>query len=176
VREVFKKARQAAPCIVFLDELDAIAPRRSGMDSSHVSERVVSQLLTEMDGIEDLKGVTVLGATNRIDMVDPALLRPGRFDMMLELPLPNTPERRDILSIHTRSLPLSEDVDLERLADLTQGWTGADLANLCQQAGMLALREFVAGDMEDLGRFHITAAHFHQALEKFSPGPLRSPA
>jgi transitional endoplasmic reticulum ATPase len=176
VREVFKKARQAAPCIVFLDELDAVAPRRSGMDSSHVSERVVSQLLTEMDGIEDLKGVTVLGATNRLDMVDPALLRPGRFDVLLELPLPGRPQRRDILSIHTQGLPLSEDVDLERLADLTQGRTGADLAALCQQAGMLALREFVAGDTEDLYKFRINADHFQQALEKLSPGPLRSPA
>jgi transitional endoplasmic reticulum ATPase len=161
---------------VFLDELDAVAPRRSVMDSNHVSERVVSQLLTEMDGIEDLKGVTVLGATNRLDMVDPALLRPGRFDVLLELPLPGRSERRDILSIHTRDLPLAEGVDLEKLADLTQGHTGADLAALCQQAGMLALREFVAGNVEELHRFRINAAHFQQALEKLSPGPLRSPA
>ncbi|MDP7469605.1 MAG: AAA family ATPase, partial [Dehalococcoidia bacterium] len=156
VREVFKKARQAAPCIVFLDELDAIAPRRSGMDSSHVAERVVSQLLTEMDGIDDLKGVTVLGATNRIDMVDPALLRPGRFDVLLELPIPNRPQRLDILSIHARGMPLAPDVDMDKLADITTEWTGADLGALCQQAGMMALREFVAGDTEDLSRFHIT--------------------
>ncbi|MDP6781993.1 MAG: CDC48 family AAA ATPase [Dehalococcoidia bacterium] len=176
VREVFKKARQAAPCIVFLDELDAIAPRRSGMDSSHVAERVVSQLLTEMDGMEDLKGVTVLGATNRIDMVDPALLRPGRFDVLLDLPLPGRPQRLDILSIHTRDMPLAPDVDMEELAGTAQGWTGADLGALCQQAGMMALREFVGGNTEDLHRFHIGAAHFQQALEKLSPGPLRSPA
>jgi transitional endoplasmic reticulum ATPase len=146
------------------------------MDSSHVAERVVSQLLTEMDGIDDLKGVTVLGATNRIDMVDPALLRPGRFDVLLELPLPGRPQRLNMLSIHARSIPLSPDVDLEKLADITQGWTGADLGALCQQAGMMALREFTAGNTEDLSRFHITAAHFQQAMDKLSPGPLRSPA
>ncbi|MDP6347206.1 MAG: AAA family ATPase, partial [Dehalococcoidia bacterium] len=148
----------------------------SGMDSSHVAERVVSQLLTEMDGMEDLKGVTVLGATNRIDMVDPALLRPGRFDVLLDLPLPGRPQRLDILSIHTRDMPLAPDVDMEELAGTAQGWTGADLGALCQQAGMMALREFVGGNTEDLHRFHIGAAHFQQALEKLSPGPLRSPA
>jgi len=141
VREVFKKAKQASPCIVFFDELDALAPRRGAGSDSHVTERVVSQLLAEMDGIEELKGVVVLGATNRMDIVDPALLRPGRFEVLMELPSPDQESRLAILQVHTRGKPLASDVDLAELAERTEGLVGADIEGLCRQAAMLAIRE-----------------------------------
>jgi len=164
---VFKKARQAAPCIIFFDELDAMAPSRSGGADSHVSERVVSQLLTELDGMEELKGVVVLAATNRPDIIDPALLRPGRFDVILDLPAPGKNERLAILQIHTRRKPLAEDVDLALLSDLTDGLVGADIESVCQQAARLAIREFVdchAADC-DFYDFRITMRHMCQAHE-----------
>jgi transitional endoplasmic reticulum ATPase len=145
VREVFRKARQAAPCIVFFDEIDALAPRRGGGGDSQVTERVVSQFLTELDGIEDLKGVVVLAATNRLDRVDPALLRPGRFDFLVELPAPDQEARLAILGVHTRGMPLAGDVDLEALAAETEGSVGADLEGLCRRAALLAIREFLEG-------------------------------
>jgi transitional endoplasmic reticulum ATPase len=143
VREVFHKARQAAPCIVFLDEVDAMAPQRGGGADSQVAERVVSQLLTELDGIEELKGVVVLAATNRPDRLDPALLRPGRFDFVVELPDPDLEARLAILRIHTRAMPLANDVVLEILATRTEGLVGADLEGACRRAAMLAIREFL---------------------------------
>jgi transitional endoplasmic reticulum ATPase len=146
VREVFHKARQAAPCIVFFDEIDALAPQRGGGGDNQVTARVVSQLLTELDGIEELKGVTVLAATNRLDRVDPALLRPGRFDFLTELPTPDAEARLDILHVHTRDMPLADDVALERLAEGAEGLVGADLEDLCRQAAMLAIREFLEAD------------------------------
>jgi len=159
VREVFRKARQAAPCIVFFDEIEALAPRRGGGDTQ-VTERVISQLLTELDGIEELKGVVVLAATNRLDMVDPALLRPGRFDFLVELPLPDREARLAILRVHTRGMPLADDpsisspvpaalaqagqaVKLETLAAETEGWVGADLEGLCHRAALLAIHEYL---------------------------------
>src|SRR5712691_4101091 len=146
MREVFKKARQAAPCIVFFDEIDALAPRRGTVGGeSHAAERVVSQLLTEMDGIEDLKGIWVLAATNRLDMIDPALLRPGRFDLLFALPAPDEAGRLAILRVHTRGKPLAEDVDLQALASESAGWIGADLEAWCREATTAALREFLAG-------------------------------
>jgi transitional endoplasmic reticulum ATPase len=145
VREVFRKARQAAPCIVFFDELDALAPPR-GASQDQVSERVVGQLLTELDGIEDLQGVVALAATNRPDLIDPALLRPGRFDMLVELPTPDRAARRAILGVHTRRMPLAADVDLDRLAGATDDFVGADLEGLCQRAARLAIREQIAAD------------------------------
>jgi transitional endoplasmic reticulum ATPase len=143
VREVFRKARQAAPCVVFFDELDSVAPRRSGGDTgdSRVGERVVSQLLTEMDGLEDLKGVVVIGATNRPDIVDEALVRPGRFDRMLEVPLPDNNARKEILKIHTTKKPLDSTVSLDKLVELTQGYSGADISALVNAAAMSAIRE-----------------------------------
>jgi transitional endoplasmic reticulum ATPase len=141
VREVFKKAKQASPCIVFFDELDALAPRRGAGSDSHVTERVVSQLLAEMDGIEELKGVVVLAATNRMDIVDPALLRPGRFEVLMELPTPDRESRLAIFRVHTRGKPLAPDVDLAELAECTEGLVGADIEGLCRQAAMLAIRE-----------------------------------
>jgi len=144
VREVFKKARQAAPCIVFLDEIDSLAPRRGGGGGEgHVSERVVSQLLTELDGIEELRGVIVLAATNRSDILDPALLRPGRFDVQVEVPVPDLATRRAILDVQTRNRPLADDVDLDALAAETEEFVGADLAGLCREATMEAARRFI---------------------------------
>jgi len=176
VREVFKKARQAAPCIVFFDELDALAPLRGSGDSTHVSERVVSQFLTEMDGIEDLKGVVVLGASNRPDIIDPALLRAGRFDIILELPVPDRASRLAIFRVHTRGKPLASDpsagsrhaVDLEALADQSEGLVGADIEGICRKASMLAIREFLEshGNAEDYSQFQISMKHFQQALEE----------
>ena len=145
VREVFHKARQAAPCIVFFDELDALAPRRGG-GGSQVTERVVSQFLAEMDGIEELKGVVVLGATNRMDIVDPALLRPGRFEVLVELPVPDREARLAIFRVHTRGQPLAPDVDLVDLSRRTEGMVGADIEGLCRQAAMLTIREFLESD------------------------------
>jgi transitional endoplasmic reticulum ATPase len=142
VREIFRKARQAAPCIIFFDEIDAIAPPR-GSGNNDVTERVVSQLLTEMDGIEALKGVVVLAATNRIDRVDLALQRPGRFDFLVEMPLPDATVRRAILAVQTRNTPLADDVDLDTLAAETEGYVGADLEGLCHKAAMLAIREYI---------------------------------
>jgi transitional endoplasmic reticulum ATPase len=142
VREIFRKARQAAPCIIFFDEIDAIAPPR-GSGNNDVTERVVSQLLTEMDGIEALKGVVVLAATNRIDRVDLALQRPGRFDFLVEMPLPDEKVRLAILVVQTRNTPLADDVDLKTLAEETVGYVGADLEGLCHKAAMLAIREYL---------------------------------
>jgi transitional endoplasmic reticulum ATPase len=145
VREIFRKARQAAPCIVFFDELDAVAPRRGRSEGdAHVTERVISQMLTEMDGLEDLKGVVVIGATNRPDILDEALLRPGRFDRILEVPLPDKEARKDILKIHTKRKPLDNTVDMDKLVELTGGFTGADIAAIVNAAAMSAIKEYVA--------------------------------
>lgn len=167
VREVFRKARQAAPCIIFFDEIDALAPRRGTGGDSQVTERVVSQLLNEMDGIEELKGVVVLAATNRLDRMDPALLRPGRFDFLVELPAPDPEARLAILRIHTRDIPLDAAVDLVALAKETEGLVGADLESICRRAALLAIREFLGaegGRLEALDRFQVEKRHFERAL------------
>ncbi|MDP2726196.1 MAG: AAA family ATPase, partial [Dehalococcoidia bacterium] len=169
IREVFKKARQASPCIVFFDEIDAIAPSRGAGGDSHVTERVVSQLLTELDGIEELKGVVVLAATNRPDILDPALLRPGRLDRQLELPAPEEAARLEIFRIHTRGKPLTSDVDLESMAKATSGLVGSDIEGICQRAAMLAIREFVhklsaSPTAEELAALEVAARHFEEAL------------
>jgi len=144
VREVFKKARQASPCILFFDEIDSLAPIRGGLrGDSGVSDRVISQFLTEMDGIEELKNVWILAATNRIDMLDSALLRPGRFDIILELPIPDERSRLEIFKIHTRERPIDKNVDLEKLAKEAEGMVGADIEGICTRATMLAIREFL---------------------------------
>ncbi len=146
VREVFRKAKQAAPCLVFFDEIDALLPRRSGgVSDSHVSERVVGQFLAELDGVEKLAGVVVLAATNRPDIIDPALLRPGRFDAVVEIPLPDERERLAILQVHVRGKPLAKDVRLDAVATKTDGLTGADLAAICQRAALNAIRELIQG-------------------------------
>jgi len=159
VRAVFAKARQTAPCIVFFDEIDALAPHRGVADGP--SQRLIAQLLTEIDGVEDLKGVFLLAATNRAAAVDPALLRPGRFDLVLHLEPPDESERLDILTICARGMPLAPDVDLAELAGLTSGWVGADLKALCQTAARLALRRSMR---EGAGLAQVTPAEFAQAL------------
>lgn len=144
VREVFRRAKQAAPCIVFFDEIDALAPRRGGEIDGHVGDRVIAQLLTEMDGVEGREGVIVVAATNRPELVDPALLRPGRFDLVVELGYPNEEERRAIFAIHTKGRPLAPDITMEELASLTEGRSGADIEAICRRAALLALREWIA--------------------------------
>ena len=145
VREVFHKARQAAPCIVFFDEIDALLPTRSaGNSDSHVSERVLSQFLADFDGIEELKGVLVLGATNRLDILDPAVLRPGRFDEIIELPLPDEADRRQIFQVHLRGKPLTPGIDPAKLAARTEGLSGAEIGGICHRAALKAVRRAVA--------------------------------
>jgi transitional endoplasmic reticulum ATPase len=146
VREVFRKARQASPCVVFFDELDAIAPRRGRSDGGdgHVTERVISQMLTELDGLEDLKSVVVIGATNRPDIIDEALLRPGRFDRILEIPVPNKEARKQILEIHLNRKPIDSTVNIEKLVELTDGYTGADIAAMVNAAAMSAIKEHIS--------------------------------
>ena len=144
VREVFRKARQASPCVIFFDELDSVAPRRSSTGGdSHVGERLVSQLLTEMDGLEDLKGVVVIGATNRPDIIDEALLRPGRFDRLCEVPAPDNEAIKEILRIHMAKKPVDKAVDLDKLAERAKGFTGADIAALVNAAAISAIKEYI---------------------------------
>ena len=176
VREIFRKARQAAPCIIFFDEIDAIAPKRGGdFGDSHVTERLISQLLTELDGLEILTNVVVIGATNRPDIVDAALLRPGRFDRLLYVPPPDRDSRIQIIKIHIKKKPLDDSVDIEKLADQTEGYTGADIASLSSAAVMLALREHVskykdpkeAEEHKEELKIHMT--HFEDAMKKIRP-------
>ena len=176
VREIFRKARQAAPCIIFFDEIDAIAPKRGGdFGDSHVTERLISQLLTELDGLEILTNVVVIGATNRPDIVDAALLRPGRFDRLLYVPPPDRESRIQILKIHLKKKPLDKSVDIERLADQTDGYTGADIASLSSAAVMLALREHVSKYKdpkeaeEHKEELKIHMPHFENAMKKIRP-------
>jgi transitional endoplasmic reticulum ATPase len=145
VREVFRKARQAAPCIIFFDELDALMPSRGGAASdTPVTDRVLSQFLAELDGIEELKGVLVLGATNRLDRLDPAVLRPGRFDEVVEIPLPEEPERREIFEVHLRGKPVAPNVKISDLAAKSKGFSGAQIASVCNLAALRAVRRAVA--------------------------------
>ena len=142
IRQIFRRARQVAPAIIFFDEIDAIAPARGYRhDTSGVTDRIVNQLLTELDGIEPLRRVVVIGATNRPDIVDPALLRPGRFDRLIYVQPPDFKARIEIFKVHTKRMPLAPDVDLEELARKTEGYTGADIAAVCREAAILALRE-----------------------------------
>jgi transitional endoplasmic reticulum ATPase len=180
VREVFRKARQSAPTIIFFDELDSITPvRGSGYGGSQVTERVISQILTELDGLEELKDVVVIGATNRIDIVDPALLRPGRFDKLLNVPVPDLDARKEILRIHLEKKPLAEDVKIDQLAEKTEGYTGADLAALCNTTSMLVIKEHITKSKtlekakEKLKDLKITMKDFEKPLEKMKPSATR---
>ncbi|MFB6470718.1 MAG: AAA family ATPase, partial [Vulcanisaeta sp. AZ3] len=175
IREIFKKARMAAPCVVFFDEIDALAPARGLRVDSGATDRVVNQLLAEMDGIAPLKNVVVIAATNRPDIMDPALLRPGRFDRIVYVPPPNQKARYEILKVHVRSLKLSNEVkdgDYKYLWDLarrTEGYTGADLAALAREAAMLALRETInTRQIKPVG-----IEHFEEALRAVSPSLSR---
>lgn len=163
VSRLFQRARQVAPTVIFIDEIDALAPARgSGIGDSNVTERVVNTLLAEMDGLEDMQGVVVMAATNRPTLLDPALLRPGRFDEIVYVPVPDPEGRRTILGIQTQTMPLADDVDLDALAAQTERFSGADLENLVRKAGLLALRANL--DVE-----HVTAADFERALEDTRP-------
>ncbi|HZD33689.1 MAG TPA: CDC48 family AAA ATPase [Nitrososphaeraceae archaeon] len=174
IREVFRKARQAAPCIVFFDEIDAIAPVRGGeFGDSHVTERVISQLLTELDGLEELRGVVVIAASNRPDIVDPALIRPGRFDRLLYVPLPDFDSRMQILKIHTQKMPLTDDANVAALSKMTDGYTGADIASFASAAAMIAMKEHIAKYKQEAEResdvLTVNMGHFEQALKKIRP-------
>ena len=172
VREVFRKARQAAPCIIFFDEIDSIVPPRGRDLGSNVTERVVSQILTELDGLESLKDVVVIAATNRPDMVDPALMRPGRIDRILYIPNPDKDARQAILKIHTRGMPLGEDVDMDKLAELMENYNGADIAATCQAASQVAIHEHLQkysdpkDAVEHKEELVVKMDHFRQAFNK----------
>lgn len=165
VREVFKKARQAAPCILFFDEIETLVPNRGKMMGDQVTERVVSQFLTEMDGIEELKGVLVLASTNRPDLIDTAMVRPGRFDFVIEFPKPDLKGREEIFKVHTKGKPLEKNITPAGLAQETDGLVGADIASICQKASLLAIREFLESKEEDLERLTIEKKHFMEAMK-----------
>ena len=163
IREVFRKGRTAAPAIIFFDELDAIVPRRGlGYADSGASERVISQLLTELDGIETLQNVLVIAATNRPDILDPAVMRPGRFDRLIYVPSPDFDSLKEIFKIHAGSMPLSKDVSLDELARKSQGYSGADIEAICREAAMNALRE-------DVDATEVSSRDFDEAMERVSP-------
>jgi len=175
VREVFSKARENAPTVVFFDEIDAIAGERgSGGGDSNVGERVVSQLLTELDGLEQLEDVVVIATTNRPDLIDNALLRPGRLDRHVHVPVPDEDARKAIFEVHTRNKPLAEGIDMEWLAGETEGFVGADIEAVAREASMAASREFInsvepEGIKESVGNVRITREHFEQALDEVGP-------
>ena len=163
IREVFRKARMSAPAIIFFDEIDSLVPRRGlGYADSGVTERVISQLLTEMDGIITLENVVVIAATNRPDIVDPAILRPGRFDRLIYVPEPDEEGRYQIFKIHTKKMPLAKDVDLKYLARMTRGYSGADIKALCREAAMIALRR-------DMSAKEVALEDFKEAMKKIPP-------
>ncbi|MBD3263219.1 CDC48 family AAA ATPase [Candidatus Woesearchaeota archaeon] len=163
IREIFKKARQVAPCIIFFDEIDAIASRRgSDAGGSRVGDKVVNQILTEIDGLEDLNDVAVIAATNRPELIDSALLRPGRFDRHILVTQPNQETRKQIFEIHTNGMPLAKDVNLEKLAKKTENYSGADIEAICREAAMLSLRKDLKADKVEL-------IHFERALKDVKP-------
>ena len=170
VRDIFRKARQAAPCIIFFDEIDPLIPTRDAATSdSHVATRVLSQFLVEMDGIEELKGILVLGAANRLDMIDPAILRPGRFDLVFEIPPPDCWGRKEIFAVHLRNKPLAGEMGMDQLAAQTEGFTGADIEAVCHRAGLEAVRRVVEAAKEqsiDEAVISITAQQLWSAVEE----------
>jgi transitional endoplasmic reticulum ATPase len=168
IREIFKKARQAAPCIIFFDEIDSVASVRGMESGARVGERVLNQLLTEMDGLEELHNVTVIAATNRPELLDPALVRPGRFDKVLLVQAPEEDARLDIFKVHTKDMPLAKDVDLDYLVKNTDGYSGADIEGLCREAAMGAIREVLSGD-GDIDKKKVKQKHFKDALKKVRP-------
>ncbi|MEM1654742.1 MAG: CDC48 family AAA ATPase [Nitrososphaerota archaeon] len=180
LREIFRKAEESAPSIIFIDEIDAIAPKRSEV-TGEVEKRVVAQLLALMDGLESRGQVIVIGATNRPNALDPALRRPGRFDREIEIGIPDRNARREILQIHTRGMPLAEDVDLDKLAEMTKGYTGADLAALCREAAMKAIRRILPSidfseeriPPEILDKLVVTMKDFMDAFKEITPTALR---
>ncbi|WP_336343453.1 CDC48 family AAA ATPase [Halalkalicoccus ordinarius] len=162
IRQTFRKARQVSPTVIFFDELDSLAPSRGGEVGSNVSERVVNQLLTELDGLEEMQNVMVIAATNRPDMIDPALIRSGRFDRLVMVGQPDEEGRREILQIHTRDIPLAADVSLRELAEITDGYVGSDLQSIAREAAMAALREDTDAEVVEM-------RHFRQAMDSVRP-------
>ncbi len=176
VREIFRKARQAAPCIIFLDEVDALVPRRgSGGSGSHVTENVVSQILTEIDGLEELHNVLIIGATNRLDIVDEALLRPGRFDRIIEVPNPDAKGRQHIFEIHTKKKPLVSDANITKLVELTDTFSGADIAAVTNRAAITALKRYVNGKSQNIKDIKITQQDLIDAVDKVKPRKKEAP-
>jgi transitional endoplasmic reticulum ATPase len=176
VREIFRKARQVAPCIIFLDEVDALVPRRgSGGSESHVTQNVVSQILTEIDGLEELHNVLIIGATNRLDIVDEALLRPGRFDRIIEVPNPDSKGREQIFKIHTKKKPLADNVSISKLVELTNGFSGAEIAAVANRAATAALKRYVSGKSENIKEIKVTQQELLDAIDKVQPRKIESP-
>ena len=176
VREIFRKARQAAPCIIFLDEVDALVPRRgSGSSDSHVTENIVSQILTEIDGLEELHNVLIIGATNRLDIVDEALLRPGRFDRIIEIGNPDSKARKHIFEIHTKKKPLENNVDIKKLVEITNGFSGAEIAAITNRSALVALKRYVAGKSQNIKEIKITQQDLIDAVDKIRPQKKEAP-
>ena len=176
VREIFRKARQASPCIIFLDEVDALVPRRgSGGSESHVTESVVSQILTEIDGLEELNDVLIVGATNRLDIVDEALLRPGRFDRIIEVPNPDSKGRQHIFEIHTKKKPLGNDVNIAKLVELTDGFSGAEIGAVANRAAIIALKRYVGGKSQNIKEIKISQQDLIDAVDKVKPRKREAP-
>ena len=169
VREIFRKARQAAPCIIFLDEVDALVPKRGSSSDSHVTENVVSQILTEIDGLEELNNVLIIGATNRLDIVDEALLRPGRFDRIIKVPNPDEKGRQHIFEIHTKNKPLGNDVNLSEIVKLSDDFSGAEIAAVANRAAIAALKRYVANKSKNLKEIKITQQDLIDAVDKVKP-------
>jgi len=167
VREIFRKARMAAPCIIFFDEIDALVPKRgSGGSDSHVTENVVSQILTEIDGLEELNNVLIIGATNRLDIVDPALLRPGRFDRVIEVPNPDEKGIEMIFKIHTKYKPLADDVNLKTLSEMAKGFSGAEIEEVCNRGALLSVKRFVENKEKDVKSIKITQKDLEFSLDQ----------
>ena len=176
VREIFRKARQVAPCIIFLDEVDSLVPRRgSGNSDSHVTENIVSQILTEIDGLEELHNVLIIGATNRLDIVDEALLRPGRFDRIIEVGNPDSKGRKHIFEIHTKKKPLEGNVDIKKLVEITDGFSGAEIASITNRAALVALKRYVSGKSQNIKEIKITQQDLIDAVDKVRPQKKEAP-
>ena len=162
MREIFRKARQTAPTIMFFDEIDALVPRRNSGSDSKVNERIVNQMLTEMDGLESLNDVLIIAATNRPDIVDPALLRQGRIDRIIYVDIPDEEARKQIFNIYLERMPLVKEVTAEKLAQETEGYVGSDIEGVCREAAMAALRE-------DINIKEVAWKHFQQSLQSVRP-------
>ena len=176
VREIFRKARQAAPCIIFLDEVDALVPRRgSGGSDSHVTENVVSQILTEIDGLEELNNVLIIGATNRLDIVDEALLRPGRFDRIIKVPNPDEKGRQHIFEIHTKKKPLASDVKIPEIVKITDDFSGAEIAAVANRAAIAALKKYVSAKSKNVKEIKIMQQDLIDAVDKVRPQKKEAP-
>lgn len=173
VREVFRKARQASPALIFFDEIESIVPNRGSGSETHVTERIVSQFLTELDGLEELKDVVIIAATNRPDLLDRSLLRPGRFDRLIYVPMPDVDERKKIMEIYLSRMSVTDEIDIESLAEKTENYSGADLEMLCREAGMLALREHIKPKISReeliLDEITVTREHFERASVRIRP-------